>query len=60
VVLTRLGTKEYVPAPDSPPESQPPVLVAAEEGEFEPVGQEEPVEPVEDETPPDSAGDVQE
>lgn len=60
VSLTRLGTQEYVPAAESPSEPQPPMLLATEEGEFAPVEQEEPVEPVEEETPPDSAGDVQE
>jgi hypothetical protein len=34
VLLTRLGTQEYVPAPEAPVPPQPPVSLADDEGEF--------------------------
>ncbi|OQY24933.1 MAG: hypothetical protein B6I34_03030 [Anaerolineaceae bacterium 4572_32.1] len=39
VVLTRLGTQEYVPSPETPPAPQPPVSLAHGEGEYAPAAE---------------------
>lgn len=58
VVLTRFGTQEYVPAPESPAAPQPSVLLAEDEGEFVPA-EPEPAAEIE-ETPPDPTAEGKE